>query len=153
MRMPRSATRFALLGLLTATPVHSWTTISQSRFGAQLSTIQQQMHGNVSATADSVRLLGFLWSSPHGVRQRIGLGGGITWAWDPTLCEMLLPNFREDFGFFHFVGCDELKAAMHRGCTRRRLRTGCRLAHCASSVDCTFTPSCGQSRRGRTTTR
>ena len=44
-----------------------------------------------------------------------GLGGGITWAWDPALCDALLPRFREDFFFVPFVTCTMLKAAMNRG--------------------------------------
>ena len=44
-----------------------------------------------------------------------GLGGGITYAWDPQLCEVLLPRFREDFFFVPFVDCTMLKAAMARG--------------------------------------
>jgi len=104
--------RGAILVLLAR--AEAWTTISQSQFGAQLHTIQSQMYGNRTA-ADPNKLLGFLWSSPHNVRDRRGLGGGITWAWDPQLCELLKPRFGEDFAFMEFVGCDEIKAAMHRG--------------------------------------
>ena len=40
-----------------------WTTISQSRFGAQLGEIQAQMRGN-QTQSEPVRLLGFLWNAP-----------------------------------------------------------------------------------------
>jgi hypothetical protein len=100
-----------MLALLDA--ALAWTTISQSRYGAQLSAIQAQMRGNVTGVSDPAQLLGFLWSSPVS-RQSRGLGSGITWAWDPKLCTALKPLFREDFAFFEFVGCDEMKAAMHR---------------------------------------
>ena len=42
-------------------------------------------------------------------------GGGIAWNWDSSLCDSLVPKFREDFFFWPFVTCRELKAAMHRG--------------------------------------
>ena len=43
------------------------------------------------------------------------MGGGITWAWDPAMCDLLQPKFREDvFGMGHFLGCAEMKAAVSR---------------------------------------
>ena len=42
-----------------------------------------------------------------------GLGGGITYAWDPNLCEPLASRFSEDiFGFPGFLDCSTIKAAV-----------------------------------------
>jgi hypothetical protein len=42
-----------------------------------------------------------------------GLGGGITWAWDPSLCDKLLPLFSERI--FSLIECEDIKAALTRG--------------------------------------
>lgn len=96
----------------TATFLFGWVTISQVKLGAQLGDIREQMRGNF--TAPPLQRLGYLWSLPDAASSSNGLGGGITWAWDPTLCERLLPRFHEDMLFVELVSCDTLKAAVHR---------------------------------------
>ena len=90
------------------TAVAGWITISQARFGVELSTIRAQLHGNGTASRPQQEL-GYLWSLP---RER-----AITWHWDPYLCEALVPGFREDMLGARLVRCDDLKAAMHRAFT------------------------------------
>ena len=85
-----------------------WTTISQARFGVELGTIQAQLRGNGTAGRPQQEL-GYLWSLP---RER-----AITWHWDPYLCDVLVPGFREDMLGARLVRCDDLKAAMHRAFT------------------------------------
>ena len=100
--------------------VWSWVTISQSRFGAQLEAIRALQKQPVDGQADPYadvhiqQTLGYLWSQPSDPSSHRGLGGGITWAWDPNLCDALLPTFKEDFFFVPFVTCPSLKSAMHR---------------------------------------
>ena len=44
-----------------------------------------------------------------------GLGGGVTWAWDPQLCDELLPLFRETAVVYNnLVDCRGIKAAVTR---------------------------------------
>ena len=93
-----------------------WVTISQSRHGAQLNTIKSQMAGEQLDYGPMVQqTLGYLWDLPASSTSTRGLGGGITWAWDPVLCDDLQPQFREDFFFIEYISCRDLKAAMHRG--------------------------------------
>ena len=102
---------FALLAVSTG-----WVTISQSRHGAQLNTIKSQMAGEQLDYGPMVQqTLGYLWDLPASSTSTRGLGGGITWAWDPVLCDDLQPQFREDFFFIEYISCRDLKAAMHRG--------------------------------------
>jgi len=117
-----------------------WATRSQTNYGAQISQIQAQMRGGpytrhrgspagvYSCTpsteknsADSSKCgqsqaeLGYLWTMPSDVSNTAGLGGGITWAWNPTLCDDLRPRFREDiFGWPSFLNCDDYKSAVAR---------------------------------------
>ena len=46
-----------------------------------------------------------------------GLGSGISYAWDPTLCDQLLPTFGEDISGMSFITCDNLRAAWARALT------------------------------------
>ena len=94
----------------------TWTTISQTRFDVQLEAIQRQLHDHFDTNLrdDPRQALGFLWNSPANSDSTVGLGGGITWAWDPDICAELMPSFREQFLFFPFVLCDDLRAAIHR---------------------------------------
>ena len=112
--MHRSAT-MTLLGVL-ASPSFAWVSISQARYGAQISDIRQ-LYDNTSmpSSLPVQQLLGYLWSQPTSSTSKAGLGGGITWAWDPNLCPSILSRFREDFFFVPFVDCSMLKAAMGRG--------------------------------------
>merc|ERR1719440_2753888 len=58
--------------------------------------------------------MGYLWTFPADSSDPAGLGGGITWQWDPALCDSILDNFSEDFFFIDFITCDNLRGAMHR---------------------------------------
>ena len=54
------------------------------------------------------------WTYPASTDSLRGLGGGIAWAWDPALCGVMQPIFREDLFFASLVQCKDLTAAMHR---------------------------------------
>lgn len=101
---------------LLASETRSWVTISQARYGAQVADIRT-LYDNTTAPSGKPpqQLLGYLWQTPQDPTSHDGLGGGITWAWDPNLCAQLLPKFEEDFFFVPFVTCSMLKAAMGRG--------------------------------------
>ena len=106
---------------------HGWSTRAQTDFGAPISVIQAQMHGQPNRRAQQGQL-GYLWSMPpSGVAapnttgtgrdhdaELYGLGGGITWAWDPELCAPLLARFREDIAGVQFITCDDAQAAVAR---------------------------------------
>ena len=63
----------------------------QSNFGAQLPEIQQQLHGApLPASRHWQSQLGSLWSYPLDPHSTVGLGGGVTYAWDPELCVKLM---------------------------------------------------------------
>ena len=55
-----------------------------------------------------------LWSRPTTEQPSLGLGNGITFAWDSRLCEALLSQFNEDLPFARLVTCDSLRAAVTR---------------------------------------
>ena len=94
--------------------VDGWVTTSQSIYGAQIGEIQNQMRGRPSI--GPLRELGWLWYSPVNRDDTRGLGGGITWAMDAALCDLILPKFREDiFGAGKLVGCEEIHAAIVEG--------------------------------------
>lgn len=93
----------------------SWVTISQVRFGAQVNHIREQTRGDYSSDMPPTSLLGYIWSMPSDPVSTEGLGGGITWAWDESLCDLLLPRFRERLILIPFVRCEQIKAAVHRG--------------------------------------
>lgn len=107
-----SFTRVALLSALVA-PCSAWVTKSQATFGAQLDDIKKQLKGQ---TVDRVvqAQLGFLWTYPESTTDETGLGGGITWAWDPALCGVLMKQFKERIWFYDLVTCDDLRAAIAR---------------------------------------
>jgi len=101
---------------------HGWATRTQTLYGGQIADIQAQMRGgpytrrNAGGTIGASQAdLGYLWHMPENVSDTTGLGGGITWAWDPKLCDQLAPRFREDiFGWESFLNCDDYKAAVAR---------------------------------------
>ena len=100
------------LAALELPSVHGWTASSMTLYGAQISDIRQQQHGNY--TGGLHQALGYLWTLPEETTNSRGLGGGIAWAWDPALCDSLLPRFRESLLFVNLVECSDLQAAMHR---------------------------------------
>ena len=57
-----------------------------------------------------------LWSSPPDSTSTRGLGGGITYAWDPQVCGPdLHPKFSENGAFgIDFAGCDDIAASSRR---------------------------------------
>jgi hypothetical protein len=104
------------MALLLATPLcKAWVTLSQVRFGAQVDLIQQQFHGDYSAGGSIFKRLGWIWNHPNDPASDDGLAGGITWAWDDSLCTKLLPRFSEDIFFIQMIDCSTIKAAVHRG--------------------------------------
>lgn len=102
-----------MLAILATAP--AWVTLSQAKFGTQLDDIKAQTAGDVPQNTPLIQLLGFVWNMPSVASSSEGLGGGITWAWDPMLCDRLLPRFHEDVLWIKFITCDSLRAAMHRG--------------------------------------
>eukprot|EP00966_Prymnesium_polylepis_P241484 5584727-Prymnesium_polylepis.1 len=57
----------------------------------------------------------YVWTVPTLEQDNAGLGGGLTYAWDPDLCRQLLPNFGERYLWgISFVTCKTLRAAMER---------------------------------------
>ena len=102
--------------LLLVARAEAWVTISQSYWGAQLNDIRAQMGVNTSVAVEPVQRLGYLWTSPAESASERGMGGGLTWAIDPNLCENLLSSFQEQpFLGISFVTCREIQAALHRG--------------------------------------
>ena len=118
------ATRALHLPLLLAAvapPAGAWISTSQVRYGTQINDIQLEAYGE--SLQNSYKSLGWLWTSPDrthndagdaGHDPSSGLGQSITWAWDPALCDLISPTFREDFMFFNFVDCKHIKASVHR---------------------------------------
>ena len=115
----------ALLACVLPT-AHAWTTISQSWHGAQIRTIQIQTGpnnatdpdraagGNVAAIAQR---LNWVWSEAGDMSDQSGLGGGLTWAFDPDICSTksnLLGQFHESLFGVGLVSCESLRSAMHR---------------------------------------
>ena len=96
--------------------VAGWVSFSGARFGAQLSTIQQQLHGQASSVPP-MQELGYLWSMPSDSLSSAGLGGGLTFQFDPRLCDQMQGRFRERILSAPLVGCDDLKSAVHRAFT------------------------------------
>lgn len=103
---------FLFMQLLGA--ARGWVSKSQSVYGAQISEIQAMLRGE-NVNRDPRAQLGYLWHMPENPDDTRGLGGGITWAWDPALCTMLAPQFKEDIMWWgNFVNCDNFKAAVSR---------------------------------------
>ena len=103
---------FVVWSLLPAL-ASAFVSISQALYGADLASIRALQHGNFSRPATAT--LGFLWTLPESSTDTRGLGGGITWAWNPRLCDDLKPRFREDiFGWDSFLNCQDYKASVAR---------------------------------------
>jgi len=62
-----------------------------------------------------MRGLGYIWTFPESPNDDTGLGGGITYALDPKLCDDMLPRFMEDIWFIPFLNCGDLEDAFTRG--------------------------------------
>ena len=60
----------------------------------------------------------YRWSASADIREDRGLGGGITYAFDPELCERMLPLFSEGkdiIRFYEFVTCATIKDVVVSG--------------------------------------
>lgn len=98
--------------LLAASPAAGWISLTQSRFGTSLHLLKNESVGVGTGTAQ--QSLGYLWSLPELSHDSRGLGGSITWAWDPELCAQLEPAFYQDFWQFSFISCHTIKASLQR---------------------------------------
>ena len=121
------------LALAFVAPLHGWVAKSQSIYGAQIQEIQDLMNGLPVARVPQAQL-GYLWHSPEHVNDTRGLGGGITYAFNPALCALLEPVFQEDIiGWNTFVNCRDFHSAIARAfdkyaarephCTARAIRS------------------------------
>ena len=59
-------------------------------------------------------VLSALWEEPASRNDFHALGGGISYAWDPSLCDKLLGKFDENIYGFEFISCGGLRAAVER---------------------------------------
>ena len=112
-RAVRRAMQAAAMLLLLG-PTDAWTSITQTQYGAQLSNIQAMQQHSANFSGNSQETLGFLWTLPASSTDPRGLGRGIAYAWDPLLCDALLPAFNENLIFVDLVDCNDLQAALHR---------------------------------------
>jgi len=98
---------------------HAWTTKSQAYMGASVQDIRAQMEGaprpiGLHAQAELSMLWTYNPTAETEKEQLRGLGGGITWAWNPKLCDKLMPAFLESRSMSFLLECDQLKAAVRR---------------------------------------
>merc|ERR1719331_1886678 len=98
-----------LLVAALVAPACTWISTSQARYGANLEELRRGTRMESTANAD--RSLGWLWSAPRSTTDARGLGQSITWAWDPELCDSLLPAFDgvRAFGIPIGLDCSMLK--------------------------------------------
>ena len=117
-RPMQRALHLPLLLAAVAPPAGAWISTSQVRYGAQINDIQLEVYGE--STQNSYKSLGWLWTSPDRTHvdagdadhdPSSGLGQSITWAWDPALCDMLLPQIAEEFAGIRMVQCSDLVAS------------------------------------------
>ena len=100
---------------LCATLVAGWVPSTSSIFGAQRDQIVDQLAGvPLPADRNWQTQLGSLWTLPADSLDTTGLGGGITFAFDPQLCGRIMPLFREDIAGASFITCDDIKASVFR---------------------------------------
>jgi hypothetical protein len=131
----------AVLCVLLLRSAAAWTTIHQTAFGAQYQHIAEMLNRSdtTAQVANTYKFLGRLWHSPFpcdadvaggvacpgegtagvvnnpsGTEDLAGLGGGIAYAWDPNLCDALLPIFKERITFYPLIACSDLRMAMNR---------------------------------------
>ena len=107
-----------VLGALLHIPVLGWTTIAQTAFGGQFAemaaSVRSAYVNNSVLDLPPHRSLSRIWHTPADVHDTYGLGGGIAFAWDPQLCEQILPLFREDIFFAELVSCGDIQQSMSR---------------------------------------
>ena len=120
---------FALLLAETA----SWLSIAQARFGVRVEDTQSMTR--YGSTLNGPQALGFLWSAARTTTDTKGLGQSITWAWDPALCDLLLPAFRDGAFGIRLLSCNTIRATMHRAFatwSQVCMRAACLLRACGS---------------------
>lgn len=92
-----------------------WVSSAQSIFGAQVTQIADQLAGvPLSPDRNWHTQLGSMWTFPANSEDTTGLGGGVTYAFDPELCPKLMPLFKEDIAGASFITCDDAKSAVFR---------------------------------------
>ena len=107
--------RLFMLALCATALFSGWVPSTTSIFGAQRGQIAQQLAGvPLPADRNWQTQLGSLWTFPADSLDTTGLGGGITFAFDPELCGKLMPLFREDIAGVSFITCDDIKASVFR---------------------------------------
>ncbi len=89
----------------------------QAAVVAWLTTSQEQgdlASRSLAALVDSHGALNRVWPMPSEPFSTRGLGGGLTFAYDPSICDELLPAFSESDGLWgvSFVDCESIKAAI-----------------------------------------
>ena len=110
----------ALLALLAAPSALAWLSISQARYGTSLDDLRATTYGTSTRNADMS--LGWIWSAPRTRTDPRGLGQSITWAWDPALCDKLLPAFKSDAFGIPMLDCQSVRTVrrpLFGACTQR----------------------------------
>ena len=122
-----------LAAVLVVGPL-AWITKSQATFGVSLEAIRDHVYNQpkvdnpyagqvvegITVPRWEVRSqLSMMWNlipNPQTEADaQAGLGGGITWAFDPALCDLLLPRFSEDVMFADsMVDCNMIRASVAR---------------------------------------
>ena len=106
--------------------VAGWVTQMQSKFGVQASHAADIWASDLNEKHSQIySTMGYYWHAPQDFNSNRGLGGGIQWAWDDSLCKQtrgdqraaastLEDQFKEDFFFASFISCTDIKASLHR---------------------------------------
>lgn len=83
-----------------------WLTTSQDQGDAAARTL--------AGLVDSHGAVNRIWPSPSDPYSTRGLGGGLTFAYDPSVCDELLPAFTESHKLWgvSFIDCDSIKQAI-----------------------------------------
>jgi hypothetical protein len=118
----------AALALALAGATVGWITSSQlNNNGANIKHIAGMFNGDFNqrqAAELKLKTLGYYWHQPEDVSDNRGLGGGIAWAFDDTMCKdgeasyigngVFEDQFKEDLFFAPFVTCISIRASLHR---------------------------------------
>lgn len=116
--MPLAAPGRALLAALALAPAaRGWVLFpaeAMQKNGVKLKNITDLLHHK---KIDGLPVL-YRWTANTDLRLDKGLGGGITYAFEPQFCELMLPLFSEGkdvFRFYEFVTCDVVKDVVVSG--------------------------------------
>ncbi len=105
---PAAAALLPFLLHLLVRPSTGWVTIQQTAYGSKYTDIAKRMNGSIAYLRPD-EFLGRIWHMPASSSDTYGLGGGITYAWDPNLCADLLPNFQESIPVYRdFLKCGDM---------------------------------------------